>query len=83
MTFLIKSEVCDTPVPIEARFISNEKRTALEFSVKNDNVWHHCEADVVLDFDLDETELLSVSIRSAVACDELSFRDFSLVKTQK
>ena len=34
------------------------------------------------DFDLEATDLVSVSLRSHAACDELCFRDISLVKSR-
>ena len=74
---------CGTRVPLEARFVSNERRISQKFTVSNDGAWHRHDADVVLDFDLAETELLSAFFRAETPCDELCFRDISLVKLQK
>ena len=79
LSFEVRAK-CDAPVPLEVRFISNEKRTEVKFSVTNANAWHRFEVDVVLDFDLTVTELLSVFFRVAQPCDELAVRSPSLVK---
>ena len=71
---------CSAKVPLEVRFISNEKRTSEKFSILNDGGWHRHEADVALDFDLAVTELLSVFFRVNTPCDELSLRNISLVR---
>ena len=71
---------CDAPAAVEALFISNEKRIVEKFTVPADGAWHGFGSDVELDFDLGETELLSVFLRSAGPCDELSFRRLSLAK---
>ena len=71
---------CGAQVPLEVRFLSNEKRTAEKFVVSNDGLWHRYDADVALDFDLSVTELLSVFFRVGAPCDELSFRNISLAK---
>ena len=82
LSFEVRAK-CDAPVPLEVCFISNEKRTEVKFSVPNDNGWHRFDADVVLDFDLAVTELLSVFFRVAQPCDELAIRSPSLVKTSE
>ena len=74
---------CNAKVPLEVRFISNEKRTVAKFSVLNDGEWHRYDADVALDFDLSVTELLAVFFCAASPCDELSFRNISLVFLSK
>ena len=71
---------CGGSVPLEVRFVSNEKRASEKFSVLNDGEWHRHEADVALDFDLAVTELFAVFFRVATPCDELFLRDISLVK---
>ena len=71
---------CNAQVPLEVRFLSNEKRATTKFSILNDGKWHRYDADVDLDFDLSVTELLSVFFRAGAPCDELSFRNISLVK---
>jgi hypothetical protein len=53
---------------------------ATKFTIVNDGQWNRHDADVALDFDLVATELLSVFLRASAPCDELSFRDISLVK---
>ena len=68
-------------VPLEARFLSNEKHTVAKFSLSNDGQWHRHEVDVSLDFDLSVTELFAVFFRAMKPCDELSFRNLSLVKS--
>ena len=72
---------CGGTVPVEARVMSNEKVVSKAFTVPNDGAWHRLAADVVLDFDLGVTDLVSVFFRANAACDELCFRDLSLVKT--
>ena len=71
---------CDAQVPLEVRFLSNEKRTTEKFSIPGDSQWHRYDAEVALDFDLSVTELLAVLFRAGAPCDELSFRNVSLVK---
>ena len=71
---------CGEEVPLQVRFISNEKRKTEEFVVPSDGAWHRFDADVRLDFDLAVTELLSVFFCASTPCDELSFRRLSLVK---
>jgi len=71
---------CGAPVPLEVRFLSNEKHTVTKFSLSNDGQWHRQEVDVALDFDLSVTELFAVFFRAMKPCDELSFRKLSLVK---
>ena len=71
---------CDSQIPLEVRFVSNEKCMATKFTIVNDGQWNRHDADVALDFDLVATELLSVFLRASAPCDELSFRDISLVK---
>ena len=72
---------CSAAVPLEVRFLSNEKCATKKFSIPNDGQWHRQDADVVLDFDLAVTDLLSVFFRVATPCDEISFRNLSLVMT--
>ena len=71
---------CGAEVPLQVRFISNEKRVTEKFVIPNDGEWHRFDADVKLDFDLAVTELLSVFLCASAPCDELSFRKLSLVK---
>ena len=51
-----------------------------KFSLPNDGQWHRYEVDVSLDIDLSVTELFAVFFRAMKPCDELSFRNLSLVK---
>ena len=74
---------CGAQVPLEVYFLSNEKRATEKFSVPGDGQWHRYDVDVTLDFDLPVTELLAVFFRAGAPCDELSFRNISLVKTRK
>lgn len=71
---------CGAEVPLQVRFISNEKRVTEKFVIPNDGEWHRFDADVKLDFDLAVTELLSVFLCASAPCDELSFRKLSLLK---
>ena len=71
---------CGEAIPLEVRFISNEKRLEKKFVIPNDGEWHRFDVDVKLDFDLAVTELLSVFFCALTPCDELSFRSMSLVK---
>ena len=71
---------CGKAIPLEVRFISNEKRLEKKFVIPNDGEWHRFGADVKLDFDLAVTELLSVHFCALEPCDELFFRGQSLVK---
>ena len=71
---------CGFPVPLEVRFLSNEKNMVAKFSLPNDGQWHRYEVDVSLDIDLSVTELFAVFFRAMKPCDELSFRNLSLVK---
>jgi len=73
---------CSAQVPLEVRFLSNEKHTVTKFSLPDDGQWHRQEVDVALEFDLSVTELFAVFFRAMKPCDELSFRDLSLVKEQ-
>ena len=69
-------------VPGWALVLSNEKIFSKRFSVPNDGGWHRVGLDFDLNFDLEATDLVSVSLRSHAACDELCFRDISLVKSR-
>ena len=73
---------CGAPVQVEALVLSNEKIFSKRFSVPNDGGWHRVGLDLDLNFDLEATDLVSVSLRSHAACDELCFRDISLVKSR-
>ena len=73
---------CSAQVPLEVRFLSNEKQMVTKFSLSSDGQWHRQEVDVALDFDLSVTELFAVFFRAMKPCDELSFRNLSLVKEQ-
>ena len=73
--------VCGARIPLEVRFLSNEKCTTAKFSIPNDSHWQRYDVDVALDFDLSMTELLAVFFRVGVPCDELSLRNISLVCT--
>ena len=71
---------CGVRVPLEVRFLSNEKCMAAKFVILNDGEWHRHDAEVVLDFNLAVTELFSVFFRVMTPCDELSLRNIALVK---
>ena len=78
LTFEARAK-CGACVPLEVCFLSNEKNMVMKFSLPNDGQWHRQEVDVALDFDLSVTELFAVFFRAMKPCDELSFRNLSLV----
>ena len=67
---------------VEVHVLSNEKRMVEKLSVPSDGEWHRISLDIALDFDLGVTDLVSVMLRAAAPCDELCFRELSLVKMQ-
>ncbi len=71
----------ETPVPLKAEILSNEKRSSTAFSLPNDGAWHPYEADITTpDFDLSVTELAALTLSSGVPADEIRFKNISLVK---
>ena len=66
-------------VDVEVKIFSNEKKYVQKFSVANNGAWHRLGAEVDLDFDLAATDMVAVFLRTTVPCDELLFRDLSLV----
>ena len=67
------------PVDIEAKIFSNEKKFVEKFTIANDGAWHRVNADMELDFDLAVTDMVAVFLRTTMPCEELLFRDVSLV----
>ena len=65
------------------KVFSNEKKFVAKFSVANDGAWHRISADMELDFDLAVTDLVAVFMRATRPCEELLFRNLSLVRHEK
>jgi hypothetical protein len=82
-TYRLSFEVrvmCDSPVPLEMYAISNEKRKILKTRISNGGTWHVVSEEIVMDFDLGVTDLMSILLRAVAPCDELCFRNLSFVK---
>ena len=75
------ARVVDGPeIPLDATLLSNEKSEVTRFTVPNDGAWHSFEAVVTTGFDPAITELVGLSMKSAVAVTEIDFRNLSLTK---
>ena len=69
-----------SPVPLEARFSSNEKTVSRSFTIANDGAWHRFEDDLAIDLDLEVSDLAGLFLKSDIAADEICFKNLSLVK---
>ena len=65
------------------KVFSNEKKFVEKFSVANDGAWHRISADMEIDFDLAVTDMVAVFLCTAKPCEELLFRNLSLVRHEK
>ena len=79
LSFEVRAK-CDSPVPLEMYAISNEKRKILKTRIPNGGTWHVVSEEIVMDFDLGVTDLMSILLRVVAPCDELCFRNLSFVK---
>ena len=78
---IFDARVVDGPeIPLEATLLSNEKSMVTRFTVPNDGAWHSFEAVITTGFDPKITELVGLSMKSAVAVTEIDFRNLSLTK---
>ena len=73
----------DSPVDLEAVFLSNEKKIAEKLVIPCDGEWRAFAIDVDLDFDIAATDLVALHLKTVAPTDELCFKNLSLAKKAK
>ena len=81
LVFEARVAKCASDVTLIANLLSNEKSFTAKFTLPKDGAWHRYEANLKTEFDLAETELVGLHLKSTVEAEEIDFKNLSLVKT--